>query len=495
MKKTIKNIFAGSLAVVFCATAVSCSDELNALPSQSKVDGNLVVDQKSAIAALNGIYYTYAMCKTDYYGVKSTGCSMFYETLPADLAGMAVYYQGAYMLENHDAASLENYGSYYWNSFYSTVNASNAVIEQVGNASDSYFQGNRKKEILGEAYCMRALAYYNILRYMGYSWDISSPYGAVLRLEKSTASNLNVKRSSVKETYEQIISDLDFAIANAPAVNDNHFASQWFAKGLKARVLMMRGQSGDYDEAANLCTDIIANGPYQLEDNYEDIFHQKGLSSNEVIFGIMPKDNQCDVYEAYYYRGSAQYFPTENMLALYEGDPRKDRMFSGKETQMIGYNPDGTYYIYTAIMYAICKHLNPDNMVFNDLEETQYQMRLSEIYLLKAEALARTGKIVEAGQQLKTVLSKSGIQYFDAVDSATTSEAMLEQIFREAIRNLSYECGLEHDIMLRFPESITLKFNPVYKERKYNVFAIPKDEFKYNSALKAEDQNPGYSAN
>ena len=34
----------------------SCSDELDALPGQSKVDGNVVVDQKSAIVALNGVY-------------------------------------------------------------------------------------------------------------------------------------------------------------------------------------------------------------------------------------------------------------------------------------------------------------------------------------------------------------------------------------------------------------------------------------------------------
>ena len=86
-------------------------------------------------------------------------------------------------------------------------------------------------------------------------------------------------------------------------------------------------------------------------------------------------------------------------------------------------------------------------------------------------------------------------QMKDDPKMAGKPEAMLEQIFREDIRNLSYECGLEHDIMLRFPESITLKFNPVYKERQYNVFAIPKDEFKYNSALTDSDQNPGYSAN
>ncbi len=69
----------------------------------------------------------------------------------------------------------------------------------------------------------------------------------------------------------------------------------------------------------------------------------------------------------------------------------------------------------------------------------------------------------------------------------------MQQIFNEGIKNLSFECGLEHDLMLRFPESITLKFNPAYAQKEYNVFAIPSDEFKYNNKLTEADQNPGFS--
>lgn len=471
----------------------SCSDELNELPTQSKVDGNLVVDQKSAVVALNGIYYTYAMCGTDNYSVKSTGCSRFYELMSADLAGTCIYYQGPYILEQHNPITLGTYGSYFWSSFYSTVNAANAVIGQVSDAPDIYFVGNKKNEILGEAHAMRALAFYNLLRYFGYSWDINSPYGLILRTIQSTATTLPLKRSSVKESYDQIISDLDFAIANAPATNESYYMSKWAAMALKARVLMMRGQGSDYSDAATLCSDIINNGPYALEENYEDIFHTKGLSSSEVIFGIQPKENQSDVFEAYYYRNSAQYLPTDNMVALYEGDPRLEKMYVAQPTMQIGFNEDGSYYIYYENKYAICKHINPTKFVADNIEESQYQIRLSEVYLLRAEALARTGKIAEAGTLLKTVMQKAGITDFSAVDAATSQEAMMKQIFNEAIKNLSFECGLEHDLMLRFPESITLAFNPIYEEQQYNIFGIPTDEFKYNNELTASDQNPGYS--
>lgn len=474
----------------------ACSSELDALPGQSKVDGNVVIDQQSAIVALNGVYYTYAQCGTDNYDVKSTMCSGVFETYPADFAGTAAYYQGT-MYGYHDASLFSGAYGYYYNSMwtpnYAIVNAANAVIAQVTNASDSWFTGSTKQEILGQARAMRAMGFWHLLRWYGYSWDINSPYGIILRTDQSSMLTLQQSRSTVKETYDQILSDLDYAIENAPATIENYYVSRWFAKGMKARVLMQRGQGSDYQDAASLCQDIIQNGPYALEENVMDIFHAKGLASQEVIFGIQPKDNQTDCYEAWFYRGSPAYVPTENMLALYEGDPRLGEMFFDCVSSQYGYLPDGTIGIITSVMKAVCKHLVPGVMAANDVEESQYQMRLTEIYLLRAEALARTGNIAEAATLLKTVMGHAGITDFSAVDAATSQEAMLQQIFNEALRNLSYECGLEHDMMLRYPESIVLQFNPYYENKMYNVMPIPSDEFKYNFELKETDQNPGYT--
>ena len=475
----------------------ACSDELDALPGQSKVDGNVVVDQKSAIVALNGVYYVHAQCGTDNYDVKSTKCSQNYELMPADFAGTAVYYQGPYMYETHTPTMFSGtYGSYYnnlWVPNYATVNAANALIKQVNEASDGWFEGSKKQEILGEAYAMRALGEWNLLRWYGYSWDVNSPYGIIIRTEQSSMLTLPQPRSSVKDSYDQILSDLDFAIQNAPTTNDNYYVSKWFAKGLKARVLMQRGQGSDYQDAASLCQDIIQNGPYALEENVMDIFHVKGLSSQEVIFGIAPKENQTDVYESYFYRGEPQYNPTDNFKALFEGDPREGQMFYDCTSTAYYWDEKGDLIFYDAISTAVCKHLVPGVMASNDVEESQYQMRLTEIYLMRAEALARTGNLSEAATLLKTVLQHAGIEDLTGVDAATSQEAMLQQIFNEAIRNLSFECGLEHDLMLRFPESITLQFNPVYAERKYDVLPFPTDEFKYNNALSETDQNPGYA--
>lgn len=481
------------VALITSAMLTSCSDELSKLPTQYKVDGNVVVDRNSAETLLNGMYYTFAECGYDNYNVLSTKCSMINEIMSADFAGTIIYYQGAYMLENHSTASTTSYTSMFWNSMYSKLNAANVVIDQVGNADDKFFIGDRKHEILGEAYCMRALMLYDLLRYFGYSWDISSPYGDIIRTVPSKVSNLPTKRSSVADTYAQILSDLDYAIANAPSKNVNWYINSWFAKGLKARVLMLRGQGTDYSDAATLAKDVIDNSGYSLEDNVMDVFHANGINSKEVLFGIKPQPNQTDVYEAYYYRNSAQYLPTDSLLALFKDDPRLTTLFKVTNTTQMVPNADGTYSSVNVDEYAICKHLDPTLMKANDIEESQYQMRLTEMYLLRAEALVRSGgSSDEAKSLLKTILTHADVSDFTSVDNATTKEALLKQIFNEDMRNLFCESGREIDLMLRFGD-IAKSFNPVYEENKYNVWPIPVTEFQYNGSLTPQDQNPGYA--
>ena len=56
MKQTFIYIFM-FLSII---SQTSCEDQLNALPTQSKVEGNVIVDQASAEIALNGVYYRFA---------------------------------------------------------------------------------------------------------------------------------------------------------------------------------------------------------------------------------------------------------------------------------------------------------------------------------------------------------------------------------------------------------------------------------------------------
>lgn len=486
-------ILLGAALLLGSTAFTSCNDKLSELPKQYKVDGNVVVDQKSAQRLLNGMYYTYVASGTDNYDQQSTTCVSYYDIWPADFAGLYKYYQGAYLFETHGSQVAAAYSYHFWTLHYKTVNAANCVIDQVTAASDSWFTGNTKQEILGEAYGMRALAFYNLLREFGYSWDESSPYGILLRTQPSKVSNSSMARSSVKDTYAQILSDCDYAIANAPSENKSYYITKWFAEGLKARVLMLRGGEGDYAAAAALAKDVIDNSPYQLEDHVVDIFKTKGVESSEVIFGIKPYDSQTNVFEGYFYRQSPQFLPTDKFKALFDGDPRESQMFTGTDGYDIKWNDDGSYEIVTVTMWGISKTVDMVNKTANVITESQYDMRLTEMYLLRAEALVRAGgDKAEACSLLKAVLTHAGYTDVAFVDEATTDEALLKLIFEEDLRNLFGEGGRELDLMLRFG-NIATDFNDQYANPQYNVFPIPSYEFDYNNKLTSDMQNPGYS--
>ena len=515
----LTNIFILGGLMAGMALTSSCDDQLSALPTQSKVDGNVVVDQKSAEAALNGIYYRFAQCTTDNYGVESTDCASTYESYPANIGGTIEFYQGPYMFETHGNSTYERYANYLWSPFYQQIAAINGVIDQVTKANDSWFVGNRKNEIIAEARCMRAIVNYNILRFFGYSWDIDSPYGNILRTQASSSKNLPCERSNVKDTYQAILDDLEYAIQESVDENKNYYASKWVAKGQKIRTLMMRGQGDDYATAAELAKDIIEHSPYSLEAHTTDIFHKLGLQSNVVMFGIKPQNKggqQTAVMETYYYRGTAQWNYTQNFYNLFKEDPRRKELIleEEKETTVYDYDEQGNIigdHKEKVIVTTVCKHFQPKNIVANEVEESQYMMRLTEIYLLRAEALARIGgesNLIAAKGLLKTVMEHAGITDFTALDAVENEHDFMQVYFHEYLKNLFCENGRELEIMYRMPKEIVYAFNPEFYSATYNgetlvsideplfgksILAIPSDEFKNNRALTKADQNPGYS--
>ena len=50
-----KYTFIGIL-ILMAGLGAACEDQLNALPGQSKVEGNVILDQKTAEVAMNGLY-------------------------------------------------------------------------------------------------------------------------------------------------------------------------------------------------------------------------------------------------------------------------------------------------------------------------------------------------------------------------------------------------------------------------------------------------------
>lgn len=458
MKKILIIIF----FTITIFTQYSCKKDLNALPDQAKVDGNVIVDQKSAEVALNGAYYRLAEGGDDR-GTPSVKLVTYHEILPSWAAGNLAYRYGPGPLTENRLTSQSSEAVRIWSTAYLLINAANGVIKGVEALDDAKITAQRKKEIVAEARFLRAYGHYRLLSFYSQYYDINSKYGVMLRKEFVTLDNISLPRSTVAESYTFILQDIDEAIANAPVANKAWYVSQWAAKALKARVLMNRGAAGDYAKVIALTEDIIQHSPFRLENHTRDIFSTLGLDSKEIILGVTPLPNQSIKNLTYAY-----YTPTNSLTGFLQGDPR--------ENWMLG----DVYGLGTGII----KYKGPKN-------EVSYLFRLTEMYLLQAEAIVRSGGNINGAKTLlKTVMGHADITDFTPVDNANTPDAFLIVLYKELVKNMLCEDGQDWFALLRFPLAIVTSLRPTITSVNQFIFPIPHTEFIKNSAL--GDQNPGY---
>lgn len=478
----MKNFYGYLLAGIISLALFSCKKELGALPKNAKIDANSVLDEGTAQIVLNGVYFNFANAT-----IAKTGWQQ-HQVAPGRLTGFLTGGAGLGAEDENRNAGL----SYYWLECYRTVNAANALITGVNALPENKINATRKRELLAEAKFLRAYSNFKLLIYYAEWFKLDSPLGILIRDEISTVSNLDKSRSSVSASYDFIISDLDEAISNAASVRPNHYVTNWAAMALKMRVLLCRGRSDDYLNAIILADNILKGSPYVLESNVENIFHSKGLSSTEVILGVKPQSNQeRDFYakSKYWFRGVGTYYvATVNLKKLYDNDPRQQWILGSANLSTS--SPNTVYFT---------KYLQ-EGKTPTGISESDYVIRLTEVYLLKAEAIIRSGgSLQDAKSLIHTVQSKAGITptsnsipYLE-VENAGTPDALLVSLFRETAKSLVGEDGMEWMALLRLPFATVQQFKPTITNQAQYILPVPRNEFQYNPSF--GDQNPGYSKN
>lgn len=466
-------IYIASAALV--CIQYSCKKDLNAPPSQALVEGNVVVDQKSAENLLNGVYSRFVGTATRF-NFLGHSWSQNQEIPPSNLAGLIRYGFGAGANDLIFNNLLPSQTGSYWTYPYSILNAANSVITEVGALPDAKINpGSRKAEIIAEARFLRAYGHWMLLGYFSEWNKIGSANGVLLRKEPLKLSNPTNPRNTVQESYDFILEDIDFAIANAADVRPNYYVNKTAAKALKMRVLMMRGAATDYTQTIALANEIIANPNYQLEPSLRDLVQVKGLTSKEVILGVTPYPNQLQTKGTYEFIQSSVYITHHNFRDLLAGDPRSTWMYA-KATNSTQATIRDSFYL----------------TKFNGPKiEDRYVIRLTEVHLLKAEAIVRSGgSMAEAKTILKNIAARAGVTNFTSIDNANTPTQLLVEIYKEVARNLVAENGAEWFTLIRLPFETVKQLRPTITDPKQLYWPVPLTEFQLNPTF--GPQNSGY---
>lgn len=448
--KRFKILILSFFAVLFM---VGCelTDVVDQDPPNNLVPENVVQNSEDAEALLNGVYSTIISYTSAHY-------YMYSELIPGALSGSMSdigFGSSNGEFEQNDV-HFDNFNlNSYWMILYKVINGANNTISIVGDLPESEFSGGRKSEIIGEAHFLRAMATFDALRYFGQFYDTGSELGIIVRTEPVNFVTRAKERSTVQESYDQILSDLDYAIQNAPDFSVTYRASKTAAMALKARVLLFMG---NYSEAAQVADAVIQAQVRSLDPDFPSVFNS-GLNSSEMIF-MTHRHADSDTEDnnrKRFYSGDAG---TTWLPEVMADDPRQPFTYEG--TEILKTNNEETY-------------------------RPTYFIRLAEMYLIKAEALARTGASVEEIQEPLNVLrNRVGLEDSEA----TTLEEVKEEIFQEWVKELVFENGSEWFAAIRFEKIMELK--PEVTSEDQFILPIPEDEIFGNAALELSDQNPGY---
>lgn len=179
---------------------------------------------------------------------------------------------------NSEDGNVENL----WNTFYQAINTCNAAL----NRSSSI-------EGIGEEMLSTRRAEVRFLR-AHYYFILVQHFGPVhLTLEETQGVETTAQRNSKEEVYQAIVSDLEFAVNNLPAEQDDFGrATRWAAKHLLSKVLLTRGHkdsfgsSDDFATAATHAEEVINNSSHRLLDDLEAIFAYGNQQNDEVVFSV-----------------------------------------------------------------------------------------------------------------------------------------------------------------------------------------------------------------
>ena len=344
-----------------------------------------------------------------------------------------------------------------WARAYKVINATNVVLENLSVVKDE----DDKKRIEGEAKFLRALNYFELVRFFGKQYEAgknNTQLGVPIVLKTTTDFNgdLSVARNSVEEVYTQVVKDLKEAITNLPSEN-SYYADTYSAQALLSRVYL---QKGDYTNARDLANDVIENSGKSLMPNYKDAFNtSENISEDLFAMQVTSQSGENDLIT--FYADEAQggrggdITLTEDFLGLFEPDDVR-----------------GSFYYYNYYDDVLTsKYTNQYGNI--------HVIRLAEMFLIRAEANYRLGTSLGA-TPLDDINTIRGRAKASALTTVT-----LDDILSERRRELAFEGFLIHDIKRTKGNVGSLNWNS-----DKLVFPIPLREMQVNNKLV---QNPGYN--
>ena len=385
----------------------------------------------------------------------------------------------------------------YYTAMYKKISVLNTILYNIPGIQQKGEPADTLQRISGEAHFLRAYYYFILSNFYGRPYSVSTAANdlSVPLKTDPAVEDKRFARSSVKQVYEQIVKDLLDSERELATHNQQSAirANQASAQALLSRVYLYME---DYENAITYANKVIGKNPYRVvnQNNFASGTAFLKKASTETIFAL----------------------PDRGQLGL------SYRMFSSGDVSRIDnfrVSPDlkNSYTANDLRLQVFFLHSPSGELLTRkggttpDLIE-EMLIRLPELYLIKAEALAvlgRTGEAVNALQELRknrfkpehlTAITETGAALVNYIRDERRRELCFEWQrwfdlkrygvnakfpFGKAIRHISYA----YDNAGRYIQGY-YELKAYEQDKPAYVIPIPRVEIEFNAGALSNEPRP-----
>jgi starch-binding outer membrane protein, SusD/RagB family len=432
-----------ALALIF--TISSCSEFLTVEPDNQISIAEQFSTKEGVLQAVNGMYFEFEALyssKLFIYAGLLGGNISFSPIEHSKYLEIPIAQSISQIYEFRDLADDSDMEGIY-RSAYDLVNAANLVIEYT--TENEALIAEEIQQVTAEALACRAYVHYilAILYAQNYSYTPDASHPGIIYNTSTITSGVDFPvRLSMAETYLLMKNDLETAMEMftenqaLPYGKDNTYFNPMTTASLFARVAL---QMNDWESAYRYADTVISYAGLSLmkDSMYISEWEDPTASLSETIFELStPKESDGNprssvAHDHYRYNdvnNYNEYIASGDLLDQYAANDIRKEMFLEVllPTSVNGIITDQVYY-FTRKFQA---------------EKAIPVTRLSEMYLIRAEAAARKS----TQDNTMALISLNAVRYRAGLDPLFSDENILEEIFLERRRELAFENFLFFDL-------------------------------------------------
>jgi hypothetical protein len=401
-----------------------------------------------------------------------------------------------YNVYNYTDFPGNNISTSFWRQAYKVIFSANQIIERINDGESPALD-----HLKGENLYLRAMAHFDLVRFFGRPYAQDGGVSAGIPIISTTTGDLQPTRSSVKAVYDLMIADLLRARELMGSTKDSRYASKEVANALLARLYLYTEDNAKAIEFANL---VINSNRYRLlsTEAYKTYFTAVPESNPETIFAIRHTvaDNRLKgAIGSMYYNdpislstGWGELYASVAYVKLLDQHPA-DVRHSFIQLQL---NANGDTLKRGNVPKYFVNKYNWQEGVAN-LSSPVF-LRLAEMYLIRAEANAKTGNAQLAIDDVNLIRARAGLSGADLYTTGNLKgkATLLDVVLEERRLEFAFE-GQRTGDLFRNDLPMVRAYPGFHSLDRYNqtiaptspriVFFIPDREIKLNPNL---TQNP-----